>query len=55
MHNSPVQVLGKRDLIIWQKRPKHMKKETSLYGKRDLSIWQHILKYMVPDHVVKDT
>ena len=31
----------KRDLLIWQKRPTHLAKETYPYGKRDLPIWQN--------------
>jgi len=37
---------GKRDLLIWQKRPTYMAKETYLYGKRDLLIWQKRPIYM---------
>ena len=31
---------GKRDLLIWQKRPVHMAKEACSYGKRGLFMWQ---------------
>jgi len=30
-------VYGKRDLLLWQKRPTYMAKETYLYGKTYLS------------------
>jgi len=47
---------GKRDLLIWQKRPTYMAKETYLYGKetylygkRDLLIWQKRPTYMAKE------
>ena len=39
-------VNGKRDLLIWQKRPMYMAKETYVYGKTDLRIWQKRPMYM---------
>ena len=32
-------VYGKRDLLVWQKRPTCMAKETYVYGKRDLATY----------------
>ena len=33
---------GKRDLIVWQKRPIYVAKETYLCGKRDLLLMVHV-------------
>ena len=41
---------GKRDLLIWQKRPAHIAKVTCSYGKRDPLIWQKR-----PTHIAKET
>ena len=42
----------KRHLLVWQKRPTYMEKETYVYDKRDLRIWQKSPTYMAKETCV---